>query len=54
VRLLPCARHDGGNRRNIRAGKDRAMTNEERTISLLAWFTIIIIFLALLKKFFIF
>jgi len=30
------------------------MTNEERTISLLAWFTIIIIFLALLKKFFIF
>lgn len=30
------------------------MTNEERTMSLLAWFTILFIFLALLKKFFIF
>jgi hypothetical protein len=30
------------------------MTNEERTISMLAWFTIIIVFLVLVNKFFIF
>jgi hypothetical protein len=30
------------------------MTNEERTISMLAWFTIIIVFLVLVRKFFIF
>ncbi len=30
------------------------MTDQERTISLLAWFTIIIIFLVLVRKFFIF
>jgi len=30
------------------------MTDQERTISLLAWFTIIIVFLVLVRKFFIF
>lgn len=30
------------------------MTNDERTISLLAWFTIILFFAVLLKKLFIF
>lgn len=30
------------------------MSNEERTISMLAWFTIIIVFLVLVNKFFIF
>jgi hypothetical protein len=30
------------------------MSNEERTISMLAWFTIIIVFLVLVQKFFIF
>lgn len=30
------------------------MTDEERTISLLAWFTILLFFAVLLRKFFIF
>jgi len=30
------------------------MTNEERTISLLAWFTILTVFFVLVMKFFIF